>query len=972
MMKKSERIFPFLMDRKTALAVILFLLAAVAPIVVNGADDNVVIFTDQFDGNGSNLENGWNNFSDPDASKPARKESKQEFIAGLDESKGLLFEGSKSSDPDDGAERAISTRGYADLTVEYSRATAGFGAGDQFVVQYSLDEGAFVELETISSDQEYSKASFNISNPNRNSKLTIRFFLNATGKDIYVGIDNVAVSGANPPQFHDGFESDYFDEGGWTTEGSPRVVKTDKDVWTDNNNDENGHAANIDGSSINNNSGDDDEEGVDEEGIENGDIDEDEEDSDAAQISVFDDLITKQFDASGLENIHIRYARKTSGWKSGDEGGFTASYSVDGGGNWTDLEELNQDEDYASVLFGPLAGADNNADLMIRFAVEGNNASRNAFIDDVIIWGSAIPEEEAPAEEVPEEDDQPDGEESGDNPGDDNLLAFQDELSALIEEAQSILDGATIGSEVGEYPETAADALSAAISAAENVVTSTDLQVLEDAIVTLDVAIAAFNASVNVASDPIPDDSEEIDDGGEENTDENESEEEPIDDIVSDEESDDDTLDSGEEEEEQEDESTDSGDVSDNEDGNGGDGAEGNEISDGEEIDDGDDEEITDENESTIAEIFAATSEIVAIQSGEELVQVIKLLSDILVSTPIAAIEAVPSGAKNTVLLLAGNVISLSSGEDLAVEDLSIESIRSEVLPPVVGSNMSEILQWGIPERELIFSLPITITLYVGEALNGQTLQVFRSTDGNSWTTNGIVPPATCVVSAGLCVFQATKASYYTAMWETSPVGNNGGGGGSSGSSGAVAVSQTLALPANISVLIAGGSDSTGLEYVTLGLSADNATEVMISNESDFKWSFWLPYSRSKSWILIRGEGTKMVYAKFRNSAGGVSETVFDSIIKEAAKPTPILNLILPSAKAAEIIEPPSVAENESTDLPIPIKFETPLSAVVPAERYIENNGLTADISSGLSKNKVGFLDFFGELFRGFIGFFAR
>ena len=271
---------------------------------------------------------------------------------------------------------------------------------------------------------------------------------------------------------------------------------------------------------------------------------------------------------------------------------------------------------------------------------------------------------------------------------------------------------------------------------------------------------------------------------------------------------------------------------------------------------------------------------------------------------------------------------------------------------------MSEILQWGIPERELIFSLPITITLYVGEALNGQTLQVFRSTDGNSWTTNGIVPPATCVVSAGLCVFQATKASYYTAMWETSPVGNNGGGGGSSGSSGAVAVSQTLALPANISVLIAGGSDSTGLEYVTLGLSADNATEVMISNESDFKWSFWLPYSRSKSWILIRGEGTKMVYAKFRNSAGGVSETVFDSIIKEAAKPTPILNLILPSAKAAEIIEPPSVAENESTDLPIPIK--------------IENNGLTADISSGLSENKGGFLDFFGELFRGFIGFFAR
>lgn len=71
-------------------------------------------------------------------------------------------------------------------------------------------------------------------------------------------------------------------------------------------------------------------------------------------------------------------------------------------------------------------------------------------------------------------------------------------------------------------------------------------------------------------------------------------------------------------------------------------------------------------------------------------------------------------------------------------------------------------LQYGIPEIGLIFSQPITINVFVGTDLNGQTLTAYRSLSKTSdWTTDGIVAPGTCRVSSGICTFQSTKASYY-------------------------------------------------------------------------------------------------------------------------------------------------------------------------------------------------------------------
>jgi len=90
-------------------------------------------------------------------------------------------------------------------------------------------------------------------------------------------------------------------------------------------------------------------------------------------------------------------------------------------------------------------------------------------------------------------------------------------------------------------------------------------------------------------------------------------------------------------------------------------------------------------------------------------------------------------------------------------------------------------LEWGIPNLHLEFDPAVTLHIYVSTALNGQTLHVKRSDDGGvTWTSDGIVAPATCVVSGGICTFQATKASTYVSEKIASSGGTGGGGGGAS------------------------------------------------------------------------------------------------------------------------------------------------------------------------------------------------
>lgn len=108
-------------------------------------------------------------------------------------------------------------------------------------------------------------------------------------------------------------------------------------------------------------------------------------------------------------------------------------------------------------------------------------------------------------------------------------------------------------------------------------------------------------------------------------------------------------------------------------------------------------------------------------------------------------------------------VITRTDGANLDPTTLATSAVTTSSLSGFSQSvTVDGALQWGIANILLQFDTPVTISIYVGTPLNGQTLNIVRSTSiGSGWTSDGIVSPATCVVSSGLCTFQATKASYF-------------------------------------------------------------------------------------------------------------------------------------------------------------------------------------------------------------------
>ncbi len=141
----------------------------------------------------------------------------------------------------------------------------------------------------------------------------------------------------------------------------------------------------------------------------------------------------------------------------------------------------------------------------------------------------------------------------------------------------------------------------------------------------------------------------------------------------------------------------------------------------------------------------------------------------------------IPGSGGTQVTLPAGTIITKTDGGTFDANDLSAAEVALGSLSGFTAGTVVEgALQWGVPSLGLSFSQPITISIFVGTDLNGQTLSVVRSSNMNSgWTDTGIVDPASCVVTLGLCTFQATMASYYSATSYSSSGGGSGGGGGS-------------------------------------------------------------------------------------------------------------------------------------------------------------------------------------------------
>ena len=95
--------------------------------------------------------------------------------------------------------------------------------------------------------------------------------------------------------------------------------------------------------------------------------------------------------------------------------------------------------------------------------------------------------------------------------------------------------------------------------------------------------------------------------------------------------------------------------------------------------------------------------------------------------------------------------------------------------------------------------------------------------------------------------------------------------------------------PQNCAVTINGGrlytNDKQG--RVLLKLDADEAVQMQVSNSTSFNIA-WEGYANTKRWILdlSGGDGVKKVYARFRDAAGNISETVEGGINLDTREPT--------------------------------------------------------------------------------------
>jgi len=86
------------------------------------------------------------------------------------------------------------------------------------------------------------------------------------------------------------------------------------------------------------------------------------------------------------------------------------------------------------------------------------------------------------------------------------------------------------------------------------------------------------------------------------------------------------------------------------------------------------------------------------------------------------------------------------------------------------------------------------------------------------------------------------------------------------------------------SILINNNAAKTNILTVTLNLAAKDASgvsEMRFSNDN-LKWSAPEPYKTTKAWAISAGDGTKTVYAQYKDKAGNWSKVYFDTIILDS------------------------------------------------------------------------------------------
>ncbi|MBI2074457.1 MAG: fibronectin type III domain-containing protein [Candidatus Levybacteria bacterium] len=243
-----------------------------------------------------------------------------------------------------------------------------------------------------------------------------------------------------------------------------------------------------------------------------------------------------------------------------------------------------------------------------------------------------------------------------------------------------------------------------------------------------------------------------------------------------------------------------------------------------------------------------------------------------VISLGVSTLTAEGNGGTSTVTIPDGTVITGIDGLDFDSSRLatSIPALNS-ILGLGTGVAADGVLQWGIPNLGLQFSNPITLNIYVGTTLNGQTLNILRSITGTSeWTDDGIVAPKTCVVANGLCSFQTTKASYFVAARTVATSANTDTSTSTSDSSSTVSNTSSSGSSSSSSSNNGGSTDAPvcgdtkpGSAPILLSWAAENPNEVILT---------WSKAQDPVTYYLV-AYGTKPGSVEFGNPNIGGAET---------------------------------------------------------------------------------------------------
>ena len=93
-------------------------------------------------------------------------------------------------------------------------------------------------------------------------------------------------------------------------------------------------------------------------------------------------------------------------------------------------------------------------------------------------------------------------------------------------------------------------------------------------------------------------------------------------------------------------------------------------------------------------------------------------------------------------------------------------------------------------------------------------------------------------------------------------------------------------------IIMENNATYTNTTSVTLILSATDAISGVIQmrfSHDNITWSSWEPYSTSGTWVLTMGDGTKTVYVQFKDGAGLISHSYFDTVILDTTPPAIII-----------------------------------------------------------------------------------